>query len=300
AYPGACRGVRAPGVRLWTPGAGRGCLEATVSRGGFRVAPPRPHRRLMTGWEALSMALTGETGNVTARTRARQRARDWAEIQERMLVPLYEAVYGRLEVGPATSVLGLGCRSGLALLLAAARGAEVLGTESEEELRALARARQLRVRPAPGADGARRPRGAGDLGAAGALRERERAARRPAARPARGRRPVRAEPAGRAGSPGPGVRAAPGRRRAGGLPLRVPGPGERAARAALDRRVRRRRGVLQRVAGREGARRGALPLRPSGRHRPDAERLPLPAGGGGAVALLSGSATAGRPATPRR
>jgi SAM-dependent methyltransferase len=106
----------------------------------------------MTGWEALSMALTGETGNVTARTRARQRARDWAEIQERMLVPLYEAVYGRLEVGPATSVLGLGCRSGLALLLAAARGAEVLGTESEEELRALARARQLRVRPAPGAD----------------------------------------------------------------------------------------------------------------------------------------------------
>ena len=43
--------------------------------------------------------------------------------------PLYEAVYERLEVGPATSVLGLGCRSGLALLLAAARGAEVAGLE---------------------------------------------------------------------------------------------------------------------------------------------------------------------------
>jgi SAM-dependent methyltransferase len=79
------------------------------------------------------------------RTRARQRARDWAEIQERMLVPLYEAVYDRLDVGPATSVLGLGCRSGLALLLAAARGAEVAGLEPEAELRELARDRALRV-----------------------------------------------------------------------------------------------------------------------------------------------------------
>ena len=77
------------------------------------------------------------------------RARDWAEIQERMLVPLYEAVYDRLEVGPATSVLGLGCRSGLALLLAASRGAQVAGLEPEAELRQLARDRRLRV----GADG---------------------------------------------------------------------------------------------------------------------------------------------------
>ncbi|WP_243640047.1 class I SAM-dependent methyltransferase [Streptacidiphilus pinicola] len=79
------------------------------------------------------------------RTRARQRARDWAEIQERMLVPLYEAVYTRLDVGPATSVLGLGCRSGLALLLAAARGAEVAGLEPEAELREIAQDRALRV-----------------------------------------------------------------------------------------------------------------------------------------------------------
>lgn len=73
------------------------------------------------------------------------RARDWAEIQERMLVPLYEAVHDRLEVGPATSVLGLGCRSGLALLLAAGRGAEVAGLEAQPELRQLARERRLRV-----------------------------------------------------------------------------------------------------------------------------------------------------------
>ncbi|MFJ4716173.1 SAM-dependent methyltransferase [Streptomyces sp. NPDC088785] len=70
------------------------------------------------------------------------RARDWAEIQERMLVPLYEAVYQRLEVGPGARVLALGCGSGLALLMAATRGAAVTGVEpAEPERLALARER---------------------------------------------------------------------------------------------------------------------------------------------------------------
>jgi SAM-dependent methyltransferase len=71
------------------------------------------------------------------------RARDWAEIQERMLVPLYEAVYERLEVRAGTKVLGLGCGSGLALLLAAARGARVTGVDADQERLALARERLL-------------------------------------------------------------------------------------------------------------------------------------------------------------
>ncbi|MFC9329422.1 class I SAM-dependent methyltransferase [Kitasatospora sp. NPDC057015] len=101
------------------------------------------------------MASAQATGTTSVHTRAEDhraahgpgpgRARDWAEIQERMLVPLYEAVYDRLEVGPATSVLGLGCRSGLALLLAAGRGAQVAGQEPEAELRRLAQDRRLRV-----------------------------------------------------------------------------------------------------------------------------------------------------------
>ncbi|MFP1627762.1 SAM-dependent methyltransferase [Streptomyces sp. 5K101] len=70
-----------------------------------------------------------------------ERARDWAEIQERMLVPLYEAVYERLEVGAGFRVLGLGCGSGLALLIAAARGAAVSGTDTDRERLALARER---------------------------------------------------------------------------------------------------------------------------------------------------------------
>ncbi|GGW19833.1 hypothetical protein GCM10018980_25120 [Streptomyces capoamus] len=72
------------------------------------------------------------------------RARDWSEIQERMLVPLYEAVYDRLDVGPATRLLGLRCGSGLALLMAASRGAAVTGVDpASPERLALARERLL-------------------------------------------------------------------------------------------------------------------------------------------------------------
>ncbi|MEU9335314.1 SAM-dependent methyltransferase [Streptomyces sp. NPDC048290] len=81
------------------------------------------------------------------------RARDWSEIQERMLIPLYEAVYARLDVGPGTRLLGLGCGSGLALLVAASRGAAVTGVEpSSPERLALARERLL---PRPGGPRAR-------------------------------------------------------------------------------------------------------------------------------------------------
>jgi SAM-dependent methyltransferase len=74
-----------------------------------------------------------------------RRARDWAEIQERTLVPLYQAVHERVGLGPASSLLDLGCRSGLALLLAQARGAQVAGVEPDGPLRELARARRLPV-----------------------------------------------------------------------------------------------------------------------------------------------------------
>ncbi|MGW5199505.1 class I SAM-dependent methyltransferase [Streptomyces spiralis] len=84
--------------------------------------------------------LAGPTTRVEVDPRAR--ARDWAEIQERMLVPLYEAVHERLEVGHGTRVLALGCGSGLALLMAASRGAAVTGVDpSSPERLALARRR---------------------------------------------------------------------------------------------------------------------------------------------------------------
>ncbi|GHA38201.1 hypothetical protein GCM10010345_48550 [Streptomyces canarius] len=87
------------------------------------------------------------------------RARDWSEIQERMLVPLYEAVYDRLEVGPATRLLGLDCGSGLALLMAASRGAAVTGVDSASPER-LALARERLLPKAPPGRGGDRGRGA--------------------------------------------------------------------------------------------------------------------------------------------
>ncbi|MEU9117581.1 methyltransferase domain-containing protein [Streptomyces sp. NPDC048483] len=80
-------------------------------------------------------------GNLPDPAGARARARDWAEIQERMLVPLYEAAYDRLGIGAGTRLLGLGCGAGLALLLAAARGAQVSGVDTDEVRLALARER---------------------------------------------------------------------------------------------------------------------------------------------------------------
>ncbi len=92
---------------------------------------------------------------------AQARARDWAEIQERMLVPLYESVYDRLEVGDGTRLLGL---------------------ELRHRARAAAGGRQGRrgdrLRPGP------RPAGAGPRTAGGTARARLRQ------HPAGGRRPA--------------------------------------------------------------------------------------------------------------
>jgi hypothetical protein len=139
------------------------------------------------------------------------RARDWSEIQERMLVPLYEAVHERLEVGPGTRLLGLRCGAGLALLLAAGRGAEVTGVDAASPERlALARERLLpgashgahgSAATGPGKADGRGPRGGSGAGAGGAGAPR--------------------------GSSGPGGRArARGARLVGGSPRDAAGPAD--------------------------------------------------------------------------
>lgn len=88
-----------------------------------------------------------------------------------MLVPLYEAVYERLEVGAGTRLLGLGCGSGLALLLAAKRGALVTGTETDRARIALARERLLPESGGGGGGGGgvRLLEGGGGAGGAGVV-----------------------------------------------------------------------------------------------------------------------------------
>ena len=74
-----------------------------------------------------------------------ERARDWAELLEKAerpwLGPAYELVLERLEVGPGTDLLDVGCGSGRFCVLASARGARVSGIDATPELLAIARER---------------------------------------------------------------------------------------------------------------------------------------------------------------
>ena len=74
-----------------------------------------------------------------------RRPRDWAESEERQ-IPTYERALSRVEAGPGTRVLDLGCGAGTFLRLAGERGAEVSGLDASAGLIELARER------VPGAD----------------------------------------------------------------------------------------------------------------------------------------------------
>jgi len=69
------------------------------------------------------------------------RARDWADIQEGMAKPAYEAVLERTSVNADTRYLDVGCGSGMAAQLAAVRGARVSGIDAAEALLTIARSR---------------------------------------------------------------------------------------------------------------------------------------------------------------
>jgi SAM-dependent methyltransferase len=67
------------------------------------------------------------------------RARDWADFQEGQFQPVYEAALQRTGVGPGTRYLDVGCGAGLAVGLAADRGARVFGVDAAEAMIAIAR-----------------------------------------------------------------------------------------------------------------------------------------------------------------
>lgn len=69
------------------------------------------------------------------------RARDWAEVQEATVLPLFDAVADRLGVGAGTRLLDVGCGAGRFLRQAADRGAEVAGLDAAPALLAIARER---------------------------------------------------------------------------------------------------------------------------------------------------------------
>lgn len=60
------------------------------------------------------------------------RARDWADVQERVAVPRFEAVLQDTAVDKNTSVLDIGCGAGIFCEMAAKRGARVNGLDASE------------------------------------------------------------------------------------------------------------------------------------------------------------------------
>lgn len=69
------------------------------------------------------------------------RAKDWADVQESVAVPLFEVVLQEIAVGANTSVLDIGCGSGIFCEMAAKRGAQVSGLDASEPLLTIARER---------------------------------------------------------------------------------------------------------------------------------------------------------------
>jgi SAM-dependent methyltransferase len=60
------------------------------------------------------------------------RARDWAEYQEIQAKPLYEAILNKCNIKSNTTLLDVGCGTGLLSYLASSRGARVSGFEASE------------------------------------------------------------------------------------------------------------------------------------------------------------------------
>jgi ubiquinone/menaquinone biosynthesis C-methylase UbiE len=69
------------------------------------------------------------------------RARDWAEVQEGMYAPLFDAVLRETEVGASAALLDVGCGSDMFCRMAAELGAQVSGLDAAEPLLAIARER---------------------------------------------------------------------------------------------------------------------------------------------------------------
>lgn len=69
------------------------------------------------------------------------RARDWAELQEGLYTPLFEAVLQKTALGTGASVLDIGCGSGLFCQMAMHLGAQVSGLDASQPLLEIARQR---------------------------------------------------------------------------------------------------------------------------------------------------------------
>jgi SAM-dependent methyltransferase len=88
----------------------------------------------------MPSALKPQTSTVNSRLWG-TRAKDWANLQEPCCRPVYEAVLKRCAVSKATDYLDAGCGAGMAVQMAAERGAAVTGIDASSPLLEIARSR---------------------------------------------------------------------------------------------------------------------------------------------------------------
>jgi SAM-dependent methyltransferase len=85
---------------------------------------------------------TGQVGSASIQGELwSARADDWAELQEQVQRPMYGPVFDALGVGRGFGLLDAGCGSGVAVSIAAGRGARVAGLDAAPALVAIARSR---------------------------------------------------------------------------------------------------------------------------------------------------------------
>jgi SAM-dependent methyltransferase len=80
----------------------------------------------------------------TAKTQGQiwgRRARDWAEVQEGVAIPLYAEVLRKTGLGAGKSILDIGCGSGIFCAMAAGLGAKACGIDASESLIGIANKR---------------------------------------------------------------------------------------------------------------------------------------------------------------
>ena len=68
-------------------------------------------------------------------------ARNWADLMEKMQLPIYQVVFDKTNVGRGTRLLDVGCGTGMAAQLAAKLGAGVTGIDASEAELVIARER---------------------------------------------------------------------------------------------------------------------------------------------------------------
>ena len=108
----------------------------SLSASAFAKAKPAVSK----GEHAMSVELRPRTADVNGRLWG-ARARDWADIQEGTVRPVYEEVMDRTRVTSGTRYLDVGCGAGMAAQLAAGRGAQIAGIDAAAALLAVARQR---------------------------------------------------------------------------------------------------------------------------------------------------------------